>query len=85
VRIAFWGVEEEVADPGAGDVLVLGRDIGEDDARCDGGGGPLLSGLAQVGLSEFRKAKEPEPGGREILEDAQPGAESRGLDLRKES
>ena len=64
--VALGGVEEEVADAGAGDVLVLGGDIGEDEASGDAGPSPGVGRGPQVGFAEVGEAQQPEHGGGDV-------------------
>lgn len=79
--VALRSIEEEVADAGAGDVLMFWSHIGEEDTGGDLGAGPVESGLAEVVFAEVGKAKEPEDGFGEAGEDAEPGAEGGWFDL----
>lgn len=79
--VALWGVEEEVADAGASNVLAFLGDVCEDDAVGDFGAGPLGGCLLEVCFAEVGEAEEPEDGFGDPLEDAEPGAECGGLDL----
>jgi hypothetical protein len=81
VRVALGGIEEEVADAGARDMLVLLRNVGEDDAVGDFRSRPHVGSLFEVGLAEVGEAEEPEDGVGETFEDAEPGAEGGGFDL----
>lgn len=73
--IAFGRVEKQIDDAGSGDVSPLGRDVGEDNAGGDGGGGPCAREGKEVLFAEIRKAEEPENGVGEGGEDAQVEAE----------
>lgn len=79
--VAFGGVEEEVADAGASDVLAFLGDVCEDDTVGDFGAGPLGGCLLEVCFAEVGEAEEPEDGFGDSLEDAEPGAEGGGFDL----
>ncbi len=68
--VALGGVEEQVADAGAGDVLLLGRDVGEDDARRDALAAPFARGAAEVRLAELGESEQPEVGLGRGREDA---------------
>ena len=45
--VAFGGVEDEIADPRAGDVEVFGGNVGEDDAGGDVFAGPQAGGVEE--------------------------------------
>jgi hypothetical protein len=55
VRVTFRGIKEEIADSGAGDMLVLLRYVGEDDAGCYFRTGPQPSRLLEIRLPEIRE------------------------------
>ena len=81
MSIAFGGVEDEIADPSAGDVEVFGGDVGEDDAGGDVLAGPEAGGVEEVVFAQVGEAEEPEDGVGDAGEDAEPGAESGWVDL----
>lgn len=81
VRVALRRIQEEVADPGAGDVLLLRRHICEDDPPGEFFTGPRLRGPLQVRLAEFREPKQPKIGIWYALEDTEPGAEGSWINL----
>jgi hypothetical protein len=81
VRIALGRVEEEVADAGAGDVLVLGGNVCEGDARGYFLASPVEGGGFEVRFAEVGEAEEPEDGFGDAGEDAEPGSEGCGFDL----
>lgn len=81
VRVALGRVEEEVAHARARDVLMLGRDVGEEQARGHVGAGPQLGRALELGLAEVREAQQPQHGARHARQDAQPGAEGARVDL----
>jgi hypothetical protein len=81
VRVALGRIEEQIAYAGARDVLLLGRDIGEDDAAGNPLATPVPCGTAEVGLAEFGEAEQPEVGFGSGGEDTQPSAEGGWVDL----
>jgi hypothetical protein len=70
VRVAFGGIEEEIADARAGDVLVFLRDVGENDAVRNVCACPHVCRLFEVCFTEIREAEEPEDGAGDAFEDA---------------
>ena len=81
--VAFWSVKEQVAYAGPRNVLLLGCDVGEDEAASYGVAGPFLCGAAEMAFSEVGEAEEPEVSIWCGCENPEPGAESRGVDLVK--
>lgn len=79
--VTFGRVEEDVADTCAGDVLLLGRDIGEEDAGRNFGAGPFLCDSAEIFLAEVGEAEEPEAGVWDFSDDAEPCSERCWLNL----
>ena len=79
--VAFGGVQEKVANSGAGDMLVLGGYVCEDDAGCDFGANPPERGFAEVFFAEVWEAEEPEDGFGDTGEDAEPRSEGCWFDL----
>ena len=79
--VAFRGIEEEIADAGTGDVLVLGSYICEDDAGGDFGAYPAEGCFSEVFFAKIGEAEEPEDGFGDAGEDAEPGSEGCWLDL----
>lgn len=68
-RAHLGRVEEEVGDPPATDVLVLVRDVGEDDPARDLGPGPADGHVLEVALARRWEAKEPKDRVRVLAED----------------
>lgn len=60
--IAFGGVQEEIANSGAGDMLVFRGYVCEDDAGCHFSANPAESGFAEVLFAEVWESEEPEDG-----------------------
>jgi len=81
VRIAFRRVQKQIRDARPPDVHALGRHVREQDAGGDGRAGPGVRGGDEVLFAVGGEAEEPEDGGGEGGEDAQPGAEGGGVDL----
>jgi hypothetical protein len=81
MRITFGGIEEQIQHGGARDVGALGRNVGEEDAGDDFGGGPGARKGEEVLFAEVGEAEEPEDGVREGAEDAEVEAEGDGVDL----
>lgn len=79
--VALGGVEEQVTDPGARNVLQLRRDVREDDTTGDAFATPFTRRAAEVGFTEVGEAEEPEIGLRTGRKDAQPRSECSWVDL----
>lgn len=80
-RMHLGRIEEQVGDPAAVDVVVLLRDVGEDDAVGDFRTGPLERHLLEVRLAWRREAEQPEDRVAVLGEDREPDAEDVGVDL----
>lgn len=79
VGVAARRVEEEVAEPPAADVLVLGRHVREEQPRRRE---PALFGFgADVVLGRRRETEEPEDAARDAAQDSGPDVEDGGVDL----
>jgi hypothetical protein len=63
---------------------MLWSDVGEDDARSNFGGSPLVCGMPEVSLAEIGEAEEPEDGIGDAGEDAEPRTESGRFDLESD-
>ena len=79
--VAFGGVQEEVANSGARDMLVFRGYVCEDDAGCDFRADPAEGGFAEVFFTEVGEAEEPEDGFGDAREYAEPGSEGCWFDL----
>ena len=79
--VTFGSVQEEVANSGAGDMLVFRGYVGEDDAGCDFGADPAEGGFAEVFFTEIWEAEEPKDGFGDAGEYAEPGSEGCWFDL----
>ena len=79
--VAFGGVQEEVTNSGAGNMLVLRGYVCEDDAGCYFGANPAEGGFAEIFFAEVGEAEEPEDGFGDTGEDAEPGPEGCWFDL----
>lgn len=79
--VTFWCVKEQVAYAGARNMLLFGRDVGEDEATSYGFTRPFLCGAAEMAFSEVGEAEEPEVSVWCGCENPEPGAESGWVDL----
>ena len=79
--VAFGGVQEEVANSGAGDMLVFRGYVGEDDAGCHFGADPAEGGFAEVFFAKIWESEEPEDGFGDAGQDTEPGSEGCWFDL----
>ena len=79
--VALGSVEEEVADSGARNVLVLRCHVREYDAVRYLCRGPPAGRVEQVLLAWVREAEKPEDGVGKAGEDAEPSAESGWFNL----
>lgn len=83
VRVALGRVKEEVAYAGSRDVLMLGRDVGEKNARGNVFTSPQARCRFKVRLSQIGEAKKPEDGFRKAGEDAEPRAKCCWFNLER--
>lgn len=78
--VALGRVEEEIADTGTRDVLLLRCNVCEADAVRNVWR-PLLSCLPEGAFSKFRKLEQPQNRFWRGLQDPQPGAKGCWIDL----
>jgi len=81
VRIAFRRIQKQIRDARPLDMHALGRHVREQDAVCNGCAGPRVRSGEKLLFAVGGKAEEPEDGGGERGQDAQPGAEGGGVDF----
>ncbi|KAJ2023854.1 hypothetical protein IWW57_003959 [Coemansia sp. S610] len=81
VGVALGRIQKRIGHTSSLDMHVFGRNVSKDHSTCHFGTAPLNGDATQVLLARSREAQQPDDSSRAALENAQPHAEQRGVDL----